>query len=320
MLVVGCNAGTAATCRMLLAEGAQVTVATVELSTSVRDLAERGLILLDERADERHYDIVVRETRNAPQRSLPPDARGEVVLIGGGIGDPDLITVAGLKALKEADVIVYDRLAPLSLLQGLDAELIDVGKIPRGEFTPQERINEVLIAKAREGKKVARFKGGDSFVFGRGGEEWLACQAEGIPVRTIPGISSSIAAAELVGVPVTHRGLVQGFTVISGHAGPSDPRSNLDWSALAKANTTLVILMGVATLAEICDTLIAHGMSPQTPAITVADAGLPSQRQLRAPLAELARAATDAGLGAPAVTIIGEVAGLELTLTEHRSG
>ncbi|WP_245630433.1 uroporphyrinogen-III C-methyltransferase [Granulicoccus phenolivorans] len=242
----------------------------------------------------------------------PPSGRGEVVLVGGGIGDPDLITVAGLHELRSAEVVVHDRLAPLALLEGLSAELIDVGKIPRGEFTPQERINQVLIEHAAAGRKVVRLKGGDSFVFGRGGEEWLACAEAGIGVRTVPGISSAIAAAELAGVPVTHRGLSQGFTVVSGHVAPGDPRGDLDWAALARTGTTLVILMGVGTLPKICATLIEHGLSPDTPAITVADAGLPSMRTIRAPLAEIAATVEREGLGAPAVTIIGAVAGLRL--------
>jgi len=127
-----------------------------------------------------------------------------------------------------------------------DAVIIDVAKIPRGEFTPQERINELLVEHARTGATVVRLKGGDNFVFGRGGEEWQACAAAGIPVTVIPGVSSAIAGPALAGIPLTHRQLTQGFTVISGHAAPGDPASTLDWAALAHANTTLVIMMGVA--------------------------------------------------------------------------
>ena len=142
---------------------------------------------------------------------------GRVVLVGAGPGDPDLITVAGLKALRDADVIVTDRLVPEALLAeaGKDAEIIPVGKIPRGKFTPQERINEILVEQALAGRVVVRFKGGDPFVFGRGYEEWLACVAAGVPVSYVPGVSSSIAGAGLAGIPVTQRGITQGYTVVS---------------------------------------------------------------------------------------------------------
>lgn len=310
VLITDCTPATIATVTSLLGARAKVTVSAVEITTSVRDLAERGLITHDPAAVAADFDMVLKTQAVAPP--APPSGRGEVVLVGGGIGDPGLITVAGLQELRTAEVVVHDRLAPLALLEGLSAELIDVGKIPRGEFTPQERINQVLIEQAGAGRKVVRLKGGDSFVFGRGGEEWLACAEAGISVRSVPGISSSIAAAELAGVPVTHRGLSQGFTVVSGHVAPGDPRGDLDWAALARTGTTLVILMGVGTLPKICSTLIEEGLSPDTPAITVADAGLPSMRHVRAPLAEIADTVEREGLGAPAVTVIGAVAGLRL--------
>ncbi|WP_245703025.1 uroporphyrinogen-III C-methyltransferase [Raineyella antarctica] len=239
---------------------------------------------------------------------------GRVTLVGGGPGDPGLITVAGLAALREADVVVTDRLAPLELLAGLPAsvEVIDVAKIPRGEQTSQERINQVLVEQAGLGKHVVRFKGGDPYVFGRGGEEVLALSAAGIPVRVVPGVTSSIAAPELAGIPVTHRGLTQGFTVVSGHVPPGDPRSTVDWSALAHSGTTLVVLMGVHTLHRICTGLVEHGMDPATPAATIADAGLASQQVVRATLADLPRIVKEAGIGSPAVTVIGAVAGEHL--------
>ncbi len=142
-----------------------------------------------------------------------------MVLVGGGPGDPGLLTVAGLEAVRTADVLVVDRLAPLSVLQQArsGAEIIDVAKIPRGSFTPQERINELLVEHGRAGRRVVRLKGGDNFVFGRGGEEWQACAAAGIPVRVVPGVSSAIAGPALAGIPLTHRQLTQGFTVVSGH-------------------------------------------------------------------------------------------------------
>ena len=239
---------------------------------------------------------------------------GIVTLIGGGPGDPGLMTLAGLAALREADVVLYDHLAPLACLAECrpGAELIDVGKIPRGPSTPQERINELLIEHARAGRRVARFKGGDNYVFGRGGEEWLACEAAGVAVRVIPGVTSAVAAPALAGIPVTHRGLAQGFTVVSGHVPPGDAACTLDWAALARTNTTLVVLMGVRHLAAIGAELLAQGMAPDVPAAVVADAGSPQMRTLRGRLDTIAGLAEAAEIRPPAITIIGAVAGLDL--------
>jgi len=189
------------------------------------------------------------------------------------------------------------------------AEVIDVGKIPRGQFTSQERINQILVEHASQGKTVARLKGGDNFIFGRGGEEWQACAAAGLPVEVIPGVSSAVAAPALAGIPLTHRNLTQGFTVVSGHLPPGDSGSTLDWGALARTNTTLVILMGVATLGAISTALRAGGMSGDVPAATIADAGLPSQRVVRGELRSIAERIQQAAIKPPAVTIIGPVAG-----------
>ncbi len=241
-------------------------------------------------------------------------SRGRVTLLGGGPGDPDLITVAGLRALRNADVIVYDRLVPMPLLDEArpGAELIEVGKVPRGPFTPQERINQILVEKASEGLDVVRFKGGDPFVFGRGGEEWIACREAGIEVSTIPGISSSIAAAELAGIPVTHRGVATGFTVVSGHVAPDDERNDIDWRGLATAGTTIVILMGVKNLPAITAELIDAGLDPSTPAAVIADAALPTMRSIVGTTAGIADDAAAAGIEPPAVCVIGAVAGLGL--------
>lgn len=310
-----------ATVHALLADGARVTVASSvdDLPTSVRDLAERGLVTLDAQADPAAYDVVLRGdvcASPAPDTPVaqPSSAVGTVTLLGGGLGDPGLLTVAGIDAIRQADVIVHDRLAPLSALRhGRDDVLVvDVGKIPRGDFTPQERINEVLVEHALAGRNVLRLKGGDNFVFGRGGEESEACVAHGIPVVVIPGISSSIAAPALAGIPVTHRSLVQGFTVVSAHVPPGDPRSTLDWGAIARSRTTIIVLMGVATLGVVAETLVAEGLSPRTPAAVIADAGLPSMRTVRGPLSEIDATARAAGLGAPAVVVIGDVAALDV--------
>lgn len=242
--------------------------------------------------------------------SLAPLQPGTVTLVGGGPGDPGLLTVAGLRALQQADVVLVDHLAPQESLAEVPqgAQVLWVGKLPRCEYVPQERINELLVEHARAGRRVVRFKGGDNFVFGRGGEEWQACAEAGVPVRVVPGVTSSVAAPALAGVPVTHRSLVQGFTVVSGHVPPGDPRSSLDWAALARTNTTLVVLMGVKYLPQIAQALREGGMPDDTPVAVVADAALPSQHDVRATLATVAEAAAD--VRPPAVTVIGEVAAL----------
>ncbi|WP_246187133.1 uroporphyrinogen-III C-methyltransferase [Microlunatus speluncae] len=242
-----------------------------------------------------------------------PTRTGEVILIGGGPGDPDLLTVGGLAALRRADVILTDRLAPLASLAEArpDAEVIDVGKVPGGRTTRQETIDQLLVDRARAGQLVVRLKGGDGFIFGRGGEEWEACLAAGVPIRVIPGVSASTGVPGLAGVPLTHRDLVQGYTVVSGHVPPGHPSSTLDWAALARGGTTLVIMMGVATLPAITAELIKQGMPAGLPAATIADGGLPSMRVVRGDLAGIAERAVTAGIRPPAITVIGAVAGLE---------
>lgn len=247
-----------------------------------------------------------------------PGAPGLVTLVGGGPGDPGLMTLAGLAALQRAEVVLYDHLAPLALLDQVPdgALLVDVGKLPRGPATPQQEINRLLVEHARAGRNVVRLKGGDPFVFGRGGEEVLACRAAGVPVRVVPGVSAATAAPALAGVPLTHRGLSQGFTVVSAHVGPDAPGSLLDWDALARTGTTLVILMGVATLPEVCAGLVRRGMAADTAAAVVENAGHPHARVVRATLGELPAAVAEAGISSPATTVIGAVAGLELDLVE----
>ena len=319
----------------LLAAGAQVDVVAPEVATSVLDLAQRGLLRWAARrlhpADLEHASLVIcaesqTDVRTlaaghdlaisltpgaepAPSASRSPRQAGRVILVGGGPGDPGLLTVAGQAAIAGADVLVVDRLAPLAALRHArpDAQIIDVAKIPRGAYTPQEQINDLLIDHARAGRLVVRLKGGDNFVFGRGGEEWQACAAAGVPVQVIPGVTSAIAAPAIAGIPLTHRTLTQGFTVVSGHLPPGDPGSTLDWTALARANTTLVVMMGVATLPAICTALRSGGLSGDTPAATVASAGLPDERVVRGDLDSIARLA--AGLHPPAITVIGAVAG-----------
>ncbi len=236
----------------------------------------------------------------------------EVVLVGAGPGDPGLITVAGRRALHAADVVVADRLAPRELLADLDSrvELVDAGKLPRGSAAAQSTINQILVDRARGGHNVVRLKGGDPFVFGRGYEEVVACSRAGVPVRVVPGVTSAISVPALVGVPVTHRGMTHEFTVASGHLRPDDPRSLVDWRALAALRGTLVLVMAVDNLRPIADALIEHGRSPRTPVAVVQEGYLPGQQVVRARLDGLADAAETARLRPPAVVVIGDVAGL----------
>jgi uroporphyrin-III C-methyltransferase/precorrin-2 dehydrogenase/sirohydrochlorin ferrochelatase len=230
--------------------------------------------------------------------------------VGGGPGAPDLITVLGLRLLADADVVLVDRLAPRELLHGLDpdVEVIDSGKSPHRHNLTQDEINAVLVDRARAGKRVVRLKGGDPFVFGRGGEEWLACAAAGVPVTVVPGITSALAAPALAGIPLTHRMVSADFTVLSGHLDPGRaPEDGIDWPGLAASGGTLVILMAMDRLKLIATELVQHGRSADTPAAVVHRATLPDQRVVRAPLAELADAAEREGVGAPAVVVIGEV-------------
>ena len=238
-----------------------------------------------------------------------PESTGRVYLVGGGPGDPGLLTVAGREALAVADVVITDRLGPVAALAEIapQAEVVHVGKIPRGDFTPQERINELILEHARAGRTVVRLKGGDGYLFGRGGEEWNECVAAGIPVEAVPGVSSAFAVPALAGIPVTHRGLSQGVAVVSGHVAPEDPRSEVDWAALATSGLTIVVLMGVATLGPIARTLIEAGLDPETPAASIADGASPDQRVVRAPLSGIATAADEGGIAPPAITVIGDV-------------
>ncbi len=245
-------------------------------------------------------DLTVRRTR-------PAD--GRVVLVGGGPGDPDLLTMRGMRALLDADVVITDRLGPTGLLEQLAAEveIVDVGKTPGGHAAEQADINALIIERARAGQRVVRLKGGDPFVLGRGSEEVDACLAAGVTVEVVPGITSAIAAATLAGIALTERGTTQQFTVASGHVPPGDDRSTVDWGCLAAGNGTVVLLMAVANLAPISAALIAGGRSAATPVAIVENASLPLQRVVRCRLSELAATATAHSVVPPAVVIVGEV-------------
>ncbi len=239
-----------------------------------------------------------------------PSVAGRVAIVGGGPGDPGLITVAGLGRLRTADVVVTDRLAPSGLLADLapDVLIIDAAKVPGRASIRQEAINAALVEHARAGRSVVRLKGGDPFVFGRGMEEVEACRAAGIPVEVVPGVTSAISVPGNAGIPVTHRGLSQGFTVVTGHVSPADPRNTVNWGALARSGTTLVLLMAVEHVAAIAETLIAAGLPAGTPSACVADGWTDSQRVLSAPLSGLAAAISDSALASPAVIVVGDTA------------
>ncbi|MGC4887314.1 uroporphyrinogen-III C-methyltransferase [Micromonospora sp. DT227] len=234
---------------------------------------------------------------------------GRVALVGAGPGDPELITVKGWRLLTEAEVVVADRLVPGLLLDELrpDVELVDASKIPYGPSRAQEEINRILVDRARAGKVVVRLKGGDPYVFGRGGEELLACAEAGVPVTVVPGVTSAIAVPGVAGVPVTHRAVAHEFTVVSGHVAPDSPDSLVSWESLAGLRGTLVILMGLKNLAAIAATLIAHGRPPTTPAAVIQEGTTVTQRTLRSTLGAVAADVTAAGLRPPAIVVIGDV-------------
>jgi uroporphyrin-III C-methyltransferase/precorrin-2 dehydrogenase/sirohydrochlorin ferrochelatase len=232
-----------------------------------------------------------------------------VVLVGGGPGDPQLVTVAARQALASADVVVADRLAPRELLDELAAhvELVDVAKLPRGRAAQQAEINRLLVDRALAGKRVVRFKGGDAFVFGRGFEEVLACRAAGVPVTVIPGLSSPVAVPGAVGIPVTHRGVAHSFTVVSGHLPPGHPDSLVDWGAAARVGGTLVLMMAVENAPAIAAELVAHGRAADTPVAVVCEGTMTTERTVLATLGTMSERLETEQVRPPAVIVIGEV-------------
>jgi uroporphyrin-III C-methyltransferase len=238
-----------------------------------------------------------------------PVRPGVVHLVGAGPGDPELLTVKALRLLQSADVVVHDRLAPQAILDLArpDARLIDVGKRKSRHTLPQDDINALLVALARDGLDVVRLKGGDPFVFGRGGEELAFCRAAGVAVEVVPGVTSALAAAAGAGAPLTHRGLAQAVTFVTGHAA-SGAEPQLDWVALAKPNHTVVVYMGLTTAPAIAARLIGAGRQPSTPVLVVENASHADERQVLTSLVGLETAV--AGLDGPALLVIGEVAAL----------
>jgi len=256
-------------------------------------------------------DAILRSAAVA-QGQAAEQTRGQVAIVGGGPGDPGLITVRGRELLARADVVVTDRLAPLSLLAELpgDVEIVDAAKIPYGRAMAQEHINQALIEHAKRGKFVVRLKGGDPFVFGRGAEEVLACLGAGVPVTVVPGVTSATGVPTAAGVPVTHRGIAQDFHVVSVHVPPGDERSTVDWKALAASTGTLVLLMAVERIEAVADALIGHGRDPRTPVSVIADGTLPTQRTLDSTLEQVAGLVRAEAIRPPAIVVVGDVVGV----------
>jgi uroporphyrin-III C-methyltransferase len=238
---------------------------------------------------------------------------GRVLLVGAGPGDPELITVRGARALAEADVVVYDRLAHPALLVLLQdhAERIYVGKEPGRAATPQAEIERLLVDRALAGATVVRLKGGDPFVFGRGGEEMLACAAAGVACEVVPGVTSAIAAPAAAGIPVTHRGMARSFTVVTGSTAHGD---EVDLTEVATATDTLVVLMAAGRLTTTCENLIAAGRPTDEPAAIVQWAWTSEQRSVIGTLTDLPTLASAASIGPPATLVVGNVAALPASL------
>jgi uroporphyrinogen III methyltransferase/synthase len=239
-------------------------------------------------------------------------SKGLVYLVGAGPGDPGLITVKGLACLQKADVVVYDRLASPALLRQAPrgCEMIDVGKSPRRHTLSQEAINALLVEKALAGKVVVRLKGGDPFLFGRGGEEAEALAEAGVPFEVVPGVTSAIAAPAYAGIPVTHRDQTSTFAVVTGHEDPTKTDSSVDWQKLATGVGTLVCLMGIGNLPQIIAKLIEHGRYPHTPVAIVQQGTEARQKTVTGTLADIVEKAREADIRPPAVTIVGEVVAL----------
>jgi uroporphyrinogen III methyltransferase/synthase len=247
---------------------------------------------------------------------------GHVWLVGAGPGDPTWITRAGLEALRRAEVVIYDRLAPAELLDEAPAGalLLDAGKAPNRQAMTQDEINAALVEYGRAGRRVVRLKGGDPFVFGRGGEEAAALASAGIPCTVVPGVTSAIAGLAAAGIPITQRGTAVSFAVVTGHEDPTKPAEQANWQRLATAADTLVVLMGVGRLDAIVEALVAGGRDRATPAALVQDAATPRQRVVTASLGSIADAALREGIGSPALFVVGDVVALRAELDPTQLG
>lgn len=234
---------------------------------------------------------------------------GKVYLVGAGPGDPELITVKGLNCLRQADVVVYDRLVDESILNeaGPEAEKIYVGKAADHHTLEQELINQLLLKKAREGKVVVRLKGGDPFILGRGGEEAEALAANGIPFEVVPGVSSAVAVPAYAGIPVTHRGVASSFTIVTGHKASGGGEPRIVWEKLSTGTDTLVILMGIGNLANLVDLLIRNNRPPSTPVAVITHGTTRRQRCVTGTLQDIVAKVRSERLEAPSVIVVGDV-------------
>lgn len=231
-----------------------------------------------------------------------------VSLVGSGPGDPELLTIKARRRIEEADVVLHDKLPGTALLDTIPAEKReDVGKRAGGERTPQSQINERMVSLAREGSRVVRLKGGDPFVFGRGGEEIEYLAAHDVPVEIVPGVTSAVAAPEVTGMPLTHREYASSVTVVTGHEDPTKDESAVDWAALAETGGTIVVLMGVGRLPEYTTALLEAGMDPDTPVALVERGTRPGQQVGQGTLADIVAVRDEIGIEPPAVTVIGDV-------------
>jgi uroporphyrin-III C-methyltransferase/precorrin-2 dehydrogenase/sirohydrochlorin ferrochelatase len=275
------------------------------------DIAEASALVREGRADELADRLRARLVGDASHDdpAAAPTARGTVYLVGAGPGDPRLITVRGADVLRSADVVVFDRLVSPALLALASprAERVYVGKEPGRSATPQTDIDALLVERALRGQAVVRLKGGDPFVFGRGGEEALACVRAGVPFEIVPGVSSAIAAPAYAGIPVTHRGVAQSFAVVTGSTAHGD---EVDLERVATATDTLIVLMAAGKLTATCEALIAAGRGPTVPAAIIQWAATPEQRSVVGTLTDLPTLAAAAAIGPPATLVVGEVAAL----------
>ncbi|MEJ6548251.1 uroporphyrinogen-III C-methyltransferase [Corynebacterium sp. USCH3] len=278
--------------------------ASADAATALQWASAHGVPVDDRRG---RTDVPVVRTRDGVGEQA-----GSVTLVGGGPGDADLVTVAGARAVREADVILTDHLGAVALAEEAaerGAEVIDVAKIPYSTQVPQDRINELLVEHASAGRRVVRLKGGDAYIFGRGHEEVQACVAAGIPVQVIPGVTSVTSAPAAAGVSLTHRGLNHDVTVVSGHLPPGHAKSLVNWSAVAGLTGTLVLIMAMRNAGAIADELMRQGRDGGTPAVVVEHASTPDQRVSEATLATLGETIRREGLGSPAIIVVGEAAG-----------
>ena len=258
---------------------------------------------------ERDGRLVLLRGRAAARDANPLQAPGRIWLVGAGPGDPELMTLKAARVLSTADVVVYDRLVGEGVLAliGGQARRLYVGKRKSAHSVPQDQVNRLLVALALDGLEVVRLKGGDPFLFGRGGEEMLAAREAGLECHVVPGVSAALAASAAIGAPLTHRGIAQGVTFVTGHAA-SDGEPDLDWAALARPNQTVAVYMGLSTAGRIAARLLAAGRSGATPVAVVENVSRGDERRLLTTLSDLPAAV--AGLAGPAILIIGETAAL----------